>query len=97
MGTRKESFIELTERINRTTGGVSVYPFTSSVKGSPEPVAFLMVRAPPAGRSEVHPGSVRGLLGPCRWAGACSDRPCHAIGLGRPLCNQLSNFQRAKP
>ena len=44
MGTQKESFIELTERINRTTGGVSVYPFTSAVKGSPDPVAFLMVR-----------------------------------------------------
>ena len=44
MGTEKESFIELTERIGRKTGGLSVYPFTSSVKGSPEPVAFLMVR-----------------------------------------------------
>ena len=43
MGTEKESFVELTERINRTTGGVSVYPFTSPVRGSPEPVAFLMV------------------------------------------------------
>ena len=36
--------MELTERISRTTGGVSVYPFTSSVKNSPDPVAFLMVR-----------------------------------------------------
>jgi Zn-dependent M16 (insulinase) family peptidase len=44
MGTEKESFIELTERIGRKTGGLSVYPFTSSVQGSPEPVAFLMVR-----------------------------------------------------
>lgn len=52
MGTQKESFVELTERINRTTGGVSVYPFTSSVKGSPEPVAFLMVSAPRVGTSE---------------------------------------------
>lgn len=42
MGTEKESFIELTERIGRKTGGLSVYPFTSSVQGSPEPVAFLM-------------------------------------------------------
>ena len=40
--------MELTERINRTTGGVSVYPFTSSVKGSPDPVAYLMVRMHPA-------------------------------------------------
>lgn len=43
MGTEKESFIQLTERINRTTGGVSVYPFVTAVKGSPDPVAFLMV------------------------------------------------------
>lgn len=43
MGTEKENFIELTERIGRKTGGLSVYPFTSSVQGSPEPVAFLMV------------------------------------------------------
>ena len=49
MGTRKESFVELTERISRTTGGVSVYPFTSSVKGSPDPVAYLMVRTWVAG------------------------------------------------
>jgi hypothetical protein len=28
MGTSKESFVELTERIGRKTGGVSVYPFT---------------------------------------------------------------------
>jgi Peptidase M16C associated len=48
MGTEKESFIELTERIGRKTGGLSVYPFTSSVQGSPEPVAFLMVGADPA-------------------------------------------------
>lgn len=44
MGTQKESFIELTERIGRKTGGLSVYPFTSNVKDSAEPVAFLMVR-----------------------------------------------------
>ncbi len=46
MGTEKESFIELTERIGRKTGGLSVYPFTSNVKGSPNPVAFLMVCTP---------------------------------------------------
>ena len=34
MGTQKESFIELTERIGRKTGGVSVSPFTSDVKVS---------------------------------------------------------------
>ena len=59
MGTQKESFVELTERINGTTGGVSVYPFTSSVKGSPEPVAFLMVCAPLTDGFEIHRGSLK--------------------------------------
>mmetsp|Transcript_3635 Transcript_3635/g.10465 ORF Transcript_3635/g.10465 Transcript_3635/m.10465 type:complete len:1063 (+) Transcript_3635:286-3474(+) len=44
MGTEKESFIELTERIGRKTGGFSVYPFVSSVKDRAEPVALLMLR-----------------------------------------------------
>ncbi|GBF88872.1 presequence protease [Raphidocelis subcapitata] len=44
MGTRKESFVELTERIGRKTGGVSVYPFTSAKRGQAEPVAYVMVR-----------------------------------------------------
>lgn len=44
MGTEKESMIELTERIGRKTGGVSVSPFVSSIKGSSDPVAYLMVR-----------------------------------------------------
>lgn len=48
MGTKKESETELIERIGRKTGGLSVYPFTSSVKDSPDPVAFLMVPPPPS-------------------------------------------------
>lgn len=44
MGTDKESFIELTERIGRKTGGISVYPFTSAKRGAEQPVAKLMVR-----------------------------------------------------
>ena len=44
MGTDKESFVELTERIGRKTGGVSVYPFTSAKRGSPDPVAYVIVR-----------------------------------------------------
>jgi hypothetical protein len=43
MATEKESFVELTERIGRKVGGLSVYPFISSTKGSPDPVAYLMV------------------------------------------------------
>ena len=45
MGTAKESFIELTERIGRKTGGVSVFPFTSPVRGKEQPVSYVMVRA----------------------------------------------------
>ena len=44
MGTEKENFIELTERIGRKTGGLSVSPFVSSIKGSDEPVGYIMVR-----------------------------------------------------
>lgn len=44
MGTEKESFIDLTERIGRKTGGVSASPFVSSVKGSDEPVAYVLLR-----------------------------------------------------
>lgn len=36
--------MSLTERIGCKTGGVSFSPFTSSVKGSSDPLAFLMVR-----------------------------------------------------
>ncbi len=43
MGTDKESFIELTERIGRKTGGVSVGPSVLSKKGSDEPVAYITV------------------------------------------------------
>lgn len=44
MGTEKESFVELTERIGRKTGGLSIYPFTSNVRGQAEPLAYIMLR-----------------------------------------------------
>ncbi|KAJ9507546.1 hypothetical protein QJQ45_019088 [Haematococcus lacustris] len=45
MATQKESFIELTERIGRKTGGLSVYPYTAAVRGQPDqPLAYLMLR-----------------------------------------------------
>ncbi|KAI8467060.1 MAG: peptidase M16C associated-domain-containing protein [Monoraphidium minutum] len=44
MGTSKESFVELTERIGRKTGGVSVYPYTSAKRGQDAPIAYLMIR-----------------------------------------------------
>lgn len=44
MGTERETFVELTERIGRKTGGIGVSPFTSDVRGRPDdPAAFLMV------------------------------------------------------
>jgi len=53
MGTAKESFIELTERIGRKTGGVSVYPFSSAKRGSDTPVSYIMVRFGGEGRPGV--------------------------------------------
>jgi Zn-dependent M16 (insulinase) family peptidase len=45
MGTDAESFVELTERIGRKTGGLSAYPYTSARRGRPlEPVALVMLR-----------------------------------------------------
>lgn len=42
---QKESFVELVETIGRKTGGLSVFPFTSPVRGKPdEPLAKIMVR-----------------------------------------------------
>ncbi|KAL0031729.1 hypothetical protein WJX79_003426 [Trebouxia sp. C0005] len=44
MGTQKEDFVQLTERIGRKTGGLSFSPFTSHKRGQVEPQAYLMVR-----------------------------------------------------
>lgn len=44
MGTEKEDFVQLTERIGRKTGGLSFSPFTAHKRGEVEPVAYLMVR-----------------------------------------------------
>ena len=46
MGTDKESIVELTERIGRKTGGISVSPFTSDIKGQPDPAAYLVPPSP---------------------------------------------------
>lgn len=43
MGTEKESFVELTERIGRKTGGLSVSPFVSDKRSTDEPVALVMI------------------------------------------------------
>lgn len=46
MGTAEESFIELTERIGRKTGGLSVYPLTGAVRTRPDQpyVSYIVVR-----------------------------------------------------
>ena len=44
MGTEKEGFVQLTERIGRKTGGLSFSPFTAHKRGQVEPQAYLMVR-----------------------------------------------------
>ena len=44
MGTDKEDFIQLTERIGRKTGGVGVSSFTSDIRGQEDPAAYLIVR-----------------------------------------------------
>lgn len=43
MGTAKESFVELTERIGRKTGGLAASPLVADVRGEREPAAYLMV------------------------------------------------------
>eukprot|EP00803_Ostreobium_quekettii_P002144 evm.model.scf_1846.1 EVM.evm.TU.scf_1846.1 scf_1846:8916-17584(+) len=45
MGTEDYSFVELTQQIDGKTGGISVYPLVSDVRGEDEPVAKIMVKA----------------------------------------------------
>ncbi|XP_050211088.1 presequence protease 1, chloroplastic/mitochondrial-like [Mercurialis annua] len=53
MGTKDLSFVQLNQLIGRKTGGISVYPFTSSVRGQEEPCSHLIVRGKSmAGRAE---------------------------------------------
>ncbi|XP_021851322.2 presequence protease 1, chloroplastic/mitochondrial [Spinacia oleracea] len=44
MGTKDMDFVQLNQLIGRRTGGISVYPFTSSLRGSKDPCAKLIVR-----------------------------------------------------
>jgi len=44
MGTKDMDFVQLNQLIGRKTGGISVYPFTSSVRGHEDPCARLIVR-----------------------------------------------------
>ncbi|CAL1389449.1 unnamed protein product [Linum trigynum] len=44
MGTKDMSFVQLNQLIGRKTGGISVYPFTSSVRGSTDLCSHIIVR-----------------------------------------------------
>ncbi|KAL0696879.1 hypothetical protein Bca4012_064059 [Brassica carinata] len=44
MGTQDLSFVQLNQLIGRKTGGITVYPFTSSVWGSDVPCSKVIVR-----------------------------------------------------
>jgi len=59
MGTTEESFVDLTQRIGRKTGGLSVSPFTSGKRGSDDVVAYLMLRGKAMGAQS---GELFGLM-----------------------------------
>ncbi|KAE9596452.1 hypothetical protein Lal_00007907 [Lupinus albus] len=44
MGTKDLTFVQLNQLIGRKTGGISVYPFTSSVRGKEDPCTHMIVR-----------------------------------------------------
>ncbi|XP_020237092.1 presequence protease 2, chloroplastic/mitochondrial [Cajanus cajan] len=44
MGTKDLTFVQLNQLIGRKTGGISVYPFTSSVRGKEDPCSHMVVR-----------------------------------------------------
>jgi len=44
MGTRTKSFVEFDQLISAQTGGISVSPFTSGMRGTDEMQAFMVVR-----------------------------------------------------
>ncbi|KAM3377161.1 presequence protease 1, chloroplastic/mitochondrial [Capsicum galapagoense] len=44
MGTKDLDFVQLNQLIGRKTGGISVYPFTSSVRGKVDPCSKIIVR-----------------------------------------------------
>ncbi|XP_013628970.1 PREDICTED: presequence protease 1, chloroplastic/mitochondrial [Brassica oleracea var. oleracea] len=53
MGTKDLSFVQLNQLIGRKTGGISVYPLTSSVRGKDEPCTKIIVRGKSmAGRAD---------------------------------------------
>ena len=53
MGTKDLTFVQLNQLIGRKTGGISVYPLTSSIRGKDDPSSHIVVRGKAmAGRAE---------------------------------------------
>ncbi|XVF67600.1 hypothetical protein PTKIN_Ptkin10aG0134200 [Pterospermum kingtungense] len=53
MGTKDLTFVQLNQLIGRKTGGISVYPFTSAIRGKVEPCSHIIVRGKSmAGRAD---------------------------------------------
>ncbi|CAN0878954.1 Presequence protease 1, chloroplastic/mitochondrial [Linum grandiflorum] len=53
MGTKDLSFVQLSQLIGSKTGGISVFPFTSSIRGQANPCSHIIVRGKAmAGRAE---------------------------------------------
>jgi Zn-dependent M16 (insulinase) family peptidase len=44
MGTERENFVTLTQRISRKTGGITPHSFTSKTKDAPQSAAWLFLR-----------------------------------------------------
>ncbi|XVF45162.1 hypothetical protein PTKIN_Ptkin02bG0182900 [Pterospermum kingtungense] len=53
MGTKDLTFVQLNQLVGRKTGGISVYPFTSSIRGKEDPCSHIIVRGKSmAGRAD---------------------------------------------
>uniref|UniRef100_A0A7N0TDM5 Peptidase M16C associated domain-containing protein n=1 Tax=Kalanchoe fedtschenkoi TaxID=63787 RepID=A0A7N0TDM5_KALFE len=53
MGTKNLDFVQLNQLIGRKTGGISVFPFTSAIRGKDEPCSQMIVRGKAmAGRAD---------------------------------------------
>lgn len=44
MGTKDMDFVQLNQLIGRKTGGISIYPLTSSVRGKADPCTRIIIR-----------------------------------------------------
>ena len=44
MGAKDKNFVQLNPLMGRKTGGISVYPLTSSIRGKVDPCSHIIVR-----------------------------------------------------